>query len=106
MRPAMKTGLPVRIKNSYNPSHPGTLIAARRDCGETLVTAITFKRGIELVDIVSTRMLGQYGSVPRGVPWVCSLLPCKNSSRHRIHDYVEVNSKGQSRAGQPAFVYI
>eukprot|EP00904_Undaria_pinnatifida_P011805 jgi/Undpi1/7755/HiC_scaffold_23.g10228.m1 len=61
MRPAMKTGLPVRIKNSYNPSHPGTVIAAQRDCGETLVTAITFKRGVELVDIVSTRMLGQYG---------------------------------------------
>ncbi|CAN0504768.1 unnamed protein product [Laminaria digitata] len=61
MRPAMKTGLPVRIKNSYNPSHPGTVIATHRDCGETLVTAITFKRGVELVDIVSTRMLGQYG---------------------------------------------
>lgn len=61
MRPAMKTGLPVRIKNSYNPSHPGTVIASRRDCGETLVTAITCKKGVELVDIVSTRMLGQYG---------------------------------------------
>lgn len=61
MRPAMKVGLPVRIKNSYNPSHPGTVIAARRDCGGSLVTAITFKKGVELVDIVSTRMLGQYG---------------------------------------------
>lgn len=61
MRPAMKVGLPVRIKNSYNPSHPGTVIATERDCGETLVTAITFKKGVELVDIVSTRMLGQPG---------------------------------------------
>lgn len=61
MRPAMKTDLPVRIKNSYNPSHPGTVIARKRDCGETLVTAITFKKGIELIDIVSTRMLGQFG---------------------------------------------
>ncbi|CBJ32322.1 aspartate kinase [Ectocarpus siliculosus] len=65
MRPVIKTGLPVRIKNSYNPSHPGTVIAANRDCGETLVTAITFKKGVELVDIVSTRMLGQSGCLER-----------------------------------------
>ncbi|CAM9764851.1 unnamed protein product, partial [Discosporangium mesarthrocarpum] len=61
MRPAMHHNLPVRIKNSYNPSHPGTVITGGRDCGEKLVTAITFKKGVELVDIVSTRMLGQYG---------------------------------------------
>ncbi|CAM9406080.1 unnamed protein product [Phaeothamnion confervicola] len=69
MRPAMKAGIPVRIKNSYNPDHPGTVIVSQRDRatrGATqLVTAITFKSGVELIDIVSTRMLGQYGFLSR-----------------------------------------
>ncbi|KAG5191134.1 Aspartate/glutamate/uridylate kinase [Tribonema minus] len=61
MRPAQRAGIPVRIKNSYNPSHPGTFITGSRVCGEALVTAVTFKEGVELIDVVSTRMLGQVG---------------------------------------------
>jgi aspartate kinase len=61
MRPAQRAGIPVRIKNSYNADHPGTAILGERNCGEVLVTAITSKRNIELIDIVSTRMLGQVG---------------------------------------------
>ena len=58
MMPAMKSRTPVRVKNSYNPEHPGTVI---KDSGGGLVTAITCKRDIQVVDIVSTRMLGAYG---------------------------------------------
>jgi aspartate kinase len=79
MQPAIKTGIPVRVKNSYNPSAPGTLITATRystkfsqfyffknawlfrDKKDFLVTAITSKSKVQLIDIVSTRMLGQYG---------------------------------------------
>ncbi|CAM9828012.1 unnamed protein product, partial [Chrysoparadoxa australica] len=63
MRPAQQANIPVRIKNSYNPSHPGTVITNERcyDGENKLVTAITFKKGVELIDLVSTRMLGQYG---------------------------------------------
>jgi len=62
MQPAMKTNIPVRIKNSYNPSHPGTVISrfAHRD-EDNLVTAITTKKNQILLDLVSTRMLGQHG---------------------------------------------
>ena len=60
MQPAMKTGTMVRVKNSYNPSAPGTTITAEKE-NKGLVTAITFKRNVQLVDIVSTRMLGAYG---------------------------------------------
>lgn len=63
MQPAMAYNIPVRIKNSYNPSHPGTLICDRctTRSPDRLVTAITIKKGQSLVDVVSTRMLGQYG---------------------------------------------
>lgn len=60
MQPAMKRNVPVRVKNSYNPNAKGTVIK-KLTKPLHLVTAITCKRGIKMVDIVSTRMLGAYG---------------------------------------------
>ncbi|GMH49900.1 hypothetical protein TL16_g00648 [Triparma laevis f. inornata] len=57
--PAMRKRIPVRVKNSYNPEHPGTVIKNREE--GRLVTAITCKRDVQLIDISSTRMLGAYG---------------------------------------------
>jgi aspartate kinase len=61
MRPCMKTGIPVLVKNSYNPKAPGTRILSFRKESACPVLAITSRKNITLVDIVSTRMLGQYG---------------------------------------------
>lgn len=61
MQPAIRSNIPVRVKNSYNPSSQGTIISATRDKSAVLVTAITSKSDVELIDIISTRMLGQYG---------------------------------------------
>ena len=77
MQPCMKTGTPVLVKNSYNPEAPGTRIVSSIEGHggkksrttdaksaapkKTPVRAITTKRNVTLVDIVSTRMLGQYG---------------------------------------------
>ena len=65
MRPLIGKEIPIRIKNSYNPEHPGTLITSEKSNCDNLVTAITFKRGIDLIDIVSTHMLGQSGFLSR-----------------------------------------
>jgi len=59
--PAMKKGIPVRVKNSYDPSHPGTLIVSEVIHNVGWVTAITYKKGQAMVHICSTRMLGQSG---------------------------------------------
>jgi aspartate kinase len=61
MRPCMKTGTPVLVKNSYNPHAPGTRILSSRKKSACPVLAITSRKNVTLVDIVSTRMLGQYG---------------------------------------------
>ena len=61
MQPCMKTGTPVLVKNSYNPAAPGTRIIASLEKKNAPVRAITSRRNVTLVDIVSTRMLGQYG---------------------------------------------
>lgn len=66
MQPAAEAGdMGVRVKNSYNRSAPGTLITASRDMSSALVTSIVLKNNVTLVDIVSTRMLGQYGFLGR-----------------------------------------
>jgi aspartate kinase len=61
MHPAMKYNVPVRVKNSYNPSAKGTLIKGREGPTPRLITAITCKKYITLLDIRSTKMLGAYG---------------------------------------------
>jgi aspartate kinase len=61
MLPCMKTGTPVWVKNSYNLKAPGTRIVATLAKKNWPVQAITFRKNVILVDIVSTRMLGQYG---------------------------------------------
>ncbi|BAF21337.1 aspartokinase 2, chloroplastic isoform X1 [Oryza sativa Japonica Group] len=61
MRPAREGDIPVRVKNSYNRRAPGTLITKARDMSKTVLTSIVLKSNITMLDIVSTRMLGQYG---------------------------------------------
>lgn len=62
MLPAMRSNVPVRVKNSYNPAHPGTVIVQSRHFNtDNPVTAISLKKNVQIVDVVSTRMLGASG---------------------------------------------
>ncbi|CAN6165888.1 unnamed protein product [Urochloa humidicola] len=61
MRPAREGDVPVRVKNSYNRRAPGTLITKSRDMSKSVLTSIVLKSNVKMLDIVSTRMLGQYG---------------------------------------------
>lgn len=65
MQPAMKYNVPVRVKNSYNPAAVGTIIHKKKEDLNQLVTAITYKKGVKLMDIHSTQMLGAYGFLAR-----------------------------------------
>jgi aspartate kinase len=61
MQPCMKTGTPVLVRNSFNPRAPGTRIGTKLDTETGPVQALTSRKNITLVDIVSTRMVGQSG---------------------------------------------
>ncbi|GIL62599.1 hypothetical protein Vafri_16782 [Volvox africanus] len=62
MQPAIRSGkMNVRVKNSYNREAAGTIISAARDMNCTVVTSIVLKSNVTLVDIISSRMMGQYG---------------------------------------------
>ena len=65
MQPCIKVRIPVLVKNSFNPSAHGTRIEASPVKKSSLVRAITSKKNVTLVDIVSTRMLGQSGFLAR-----------------------------------------
>jgi aspartate kinase len=59
--PAMKKNIPVIVKSYINPEQTGTEILNEFNDDKELLRAITFKKNITLIDIVSTRMLGNYG---------------------------------------------
>lgn len=64
MLPCMKTGTPVLVKNSYNIEAPGTKIERAQSVAAKKrphIHAITSRRNVTLVDIVSNQMLGQVG---------------------------------------------
>lgn len=61
MIPVMKTGTPVRVKNSYNIDSPGSIIVERHSGKVSPVCAITSVKHVTIFDIVSTRMLGAAG---------------------------------------------
>ena len=61
MQPCMKTGTPVLVKNSYNPQAQGTRIIPSLGKKMNPILAITSRKNVTLVDIVSSRMLGQFG---------------------------------------------
>ncbi|RME82948.1 MAG: lysine-sensitive aspartokinase 3, partial [Planctomycetota bacterium] len=65
MLPAVKKNIPIRVLNTYNPDHPGTLIVKEAETTEGIAKAVAYKRNIILINIVSTHMLQQYGFMAR-----------------------------------------
>lgn len=59
--PAIEKDIPVHILNSRRPQLSGTLIKAQINQAATAVKSISYKRGINILNISSTRMLGSYG---------------------------------------------
>jgi aspartokinase/homoserine dehydrogenase 1 len=53
IRPLIERGIPLRIVNTFNPSHPGTLILHTPDANRELLPAIISARGLSLVAIGS-----------------------------------------------------
>ncbi len=53
IRPLVQPGIPLRILNSFNPAHPGTLIVASPSAGRELWPAIISTTGLSLIAIGS-----------------------------------------------------
>jgi bifunctional aspartokinase / homoserine dehydrogenase 1 len=63
--PAFRKRIPVRILNSFNPSHPGTRVSVEGDPSALGVKAVTSIRGVSLIAISGTGMQGIPGIVAK-----------------------------------------
>ncbi|MGA7160451.1 MAG: aspartate kinase [Bacteroidota bacterium] len=61
MMPAIEKNIPIRIKNTFNPSHPGTLISRSTHATEQFVKNITSIDNLSLVSIEGNGMVGVPG---------------------------------------------
>ncbi|MFN0141691.1 MAG: lysine-sensitive aspartokinase 3 [Pyrinomonadaceae bacterium] len=61
IKPAVDSGIPVRVCNTFEPEATGTMVLA--DSGETpnKIKSIAHKKNITILRITSARMLGSYG---------------------------------------------
>ena len=57
--------LSIRVRNSYNLAAPGSVICDERNIAASLLTSIVLKPDVKLLDVVSTRMLGNFGFLAR-----------------------------------------
>ncbi|MBI2919643.1 MAG: aspartate kinase [Planctomycetes bacterium] len=62
--PAVKKDIPIRLKNTYRPENPGTLIR-RRAPVRGIVKSVVYKEDLFLINLVSTRMLLHHGFMSR-----------------------------------------
>ncbi len=57
--------IPIRIKNTFNPEAPGTVILHARRKKGARITAVTAKRGITIFSVESNRMYNAHGFLAR-----------------------------------------
>ncbi len=65
MQPAMKRKIPIRIKNTFNPSFPGTVISAESAAGPFLIKGISSISDMALLRIEGSGMVGVSGIAGR-----------------------------------------
>jgi aspartate kinase len=65
MERVVSANVPIRIKNTFHPDAPGTVITAHGEERRAQVTAVTAKRGITVVTIHSNRMFNAHGFLSR-----------------------------------------
>ena len=63
--PALERGIPIRIKNTFNPTHPGTIVVGRSDEGGGGLKGVTAIRAQSLITIAGRGMLGVPGIAAR-----------------------------------------
>lgn len=61
IEPAMKKDIVVRVKNTFNPSHPGTAIVKSEQRDSRVVKALTYIEKVAMVNICGAQMIGRPG---------------------------------------------
>lgn len=65
IEPAIRHKIPVRVKNTFEPNFPGTLIVAEQQQIEDVVKAVTLINRVALINICGAGMVGAIGTAAR-----------------------------------------
>ncbi|MDI6888496.1 MAG: aspartate kinase [Methanocellales archaeon] len=65
IEPAIQKGIPVRVKNTFNPTHPGTTIVKAHEEIRDIVKAVTIIKNVALINISGAAMAGTPGVAAR-----------------------------------------
>jgi aspartokinase/homoserine dehydrogenase 1 len=65
MAPAVAHNIPIRIRSTFRPDHPGTLISAAPGSGATMIKGITGIDHVALVNLEGAGMIGVPGTADR-----------------------------------------
>lgn len=65
LAPVQMRGIPLRIRNTLNPSAPGTLIQAREQPGQTPVKGLSLVDGLAVLELSGNAMVGVPGTAER-----------------------------------------
>ncbi len=102
MAPAIGKGIPIRIRNTFNASHPGTRISAASASRDGLVKGISGVDGVALVNLEGAGMIGVPGTADRlfgalREAGISVMLISQGSSEHSICFAVREQSAEQVR---------
>ena len=65
VQPIVNRQIPLRVRNTFNPSHSGTLVGARRRASATVIKAITSVKDVSMLTVSGAGMLGVPGIAGR-----------------------------------------
>ncbi len=73
IRPAVEHEIPLRIRNTFNPSHAGTLVVSRPEPNGHAIKAVTSIRGMSMITVEGRGMIGVPGVAARTFGAVASV---------------------------------
>ena len=65
VQPIINRGIPLRVRNTFNPAHAGTLIGKRSQASETVIKAVTGIKNVSMLTVSGRGMLGVPGIAGR-----------------------------------------
>ncbi len=65
VQPIINRGIPLRVRNTFNPTHQGTLVGARTQASATVIKAVTGVKDVSMLTVSGRGMLGVPGIAGR-----------------------------------------
>lgn len=65
VQPILNKGIPMRVRNTFNPAFPGTLIGPESEATETVIKAVTCIKNVSLLTVSGKGMIGVPGIAGR-----------------------------------------